>query len=210
MICCWEITWSYSLVFTSFFYALRCQAHSWGMHFIEYALLRGSDRTLSVWGEAVRQAMVSGISKDMQLNTISCVLLSKISSPDWDLSVNSYPDSNLNSSIDSDTSLNGSPDSDLSVNTSSDSVNQIRLIGGGNESYKMKSGDMFSSFNEFRNKFEIWYQDKCLPMKIGGSQKLPNSSPAFPYQMVRFLCKRAGKPRSRGQAKRLVQLVVRL
>ena len=61
--------------------------------------------------------------------------------------MNSYPDSNLNSSINSDTSLNGSPDSDLSVNSSSDSVNQKRLIGGGNENYEIKSGDTFLSLD---------------------------------------------------------------
>ena len=56
--------------------------------------------------------------------------------------MNSYPDSNLNSSIDSDTSLNGSPDSDLSVNTSSDSINQIRLIGCGNDEMKVRTKEI--------------------------------------------------------------------
>ena len=105
--------------------------------------------------------------------------------------MNSYPDSNLNSSIDSNTSLNGSPDSDLRLNTSSDSVKQIRLIGGENENYEIKSGDTFSPFDEFRNKFEIWCQYKCFTMKRGGGEKLLNSSPAFPYKIVRYLCKHA-------------------
>ena len=147
----------------------------------------------------------SSIYSDSSLNSSPDSDLSVNSSLDSDLSVNSYPDSHLNSSIDSDSSLNSSQDSDLSVNTSPDSSNEIRLIGGGSENYEIKSGDTFSSFDEFRNKFEIWCQDKCFPMKIGGSEKLPNSSPAFPYKMVRYLCKHAGKPRSRGQAKRPVQ-----
>ena len=81
----------------------------------------------------------------------------------------------------------------------------MRLIGGGNGVDEIKSGDTFSSFDEFRKRFEYWCQAKCFPMKIGGSEKLANSTPAFPYKMVRYLCKHAGKPRVRGQAKRPVQ-----
>ena len=143
----------------------------------------------------------SSIDSDTSLNNSPDSDLSVSSYPDSDLNVNSYPDSNLNSSICSDTSLNSSPysdinvnssldsdlcvnssaDSDSSLNTSPDSVSQIRLIDVGNEYDEIKSGDTFSSFDEFRNKFEIWCQDKCFPMKIGGNEILPNSSPAFPY-----------------------------
>lgn len=42
-------------------------------------------------------------------------------------------------------------------------------------------------------------------MKIGGSEKLANSSPSYPYKSMRYVCKHYGKPRVRGQTKRPVQ-----
>ena len=138
-------------------------------------------------------------------DTITRSILKHLNHQEKDITTEIFSSPDWNNSPDSDSRLNCSQDSDLSVNTSPDSSNKIRLIGDGSENYEIKSGDTFSSFDEFRNKFEIWCQDKCFPMKIGGSEKLPNSSPAFPYKMVRYLCKHAGKPRSRGQAKRPVQ-----
>lgn len=82
---------------------------------------------------------------------------------------------------------------------------EIRLIGGGNGFPEINAGDKFASFHEFKTKFDLWCEVHGFPMRIGGSEKLANSTPSHPYKSVRYQCKHAGKPRLRGNAKRPVQ-----
>lgn len=66
-------------------------------------------------------------------------------------------------------------------------------------------GDTFASYSEFREKFDSWCMRHGFPMKVGGSEKIANSTPAHPYSSLRYVCKHYDKPRIRGDAKRPVQ-----
>ena len=49
----------------------------------------------------------------------------------------------------------------------------------------------FSSFDEFKTKYDPWCAAHGFAMKIGGSEKQVNGTPTHPYKSIRYQCKHA-------------------
>ena len=70
------------------------------------------------------------------------------------------------------------------------------------ESVKLFQGQTFDTYEDFKSKCKVWCVQNSHPMRTDRSQK--NDSPSqFPFRQIRFTCKHSGKPRSRGNGKRV-------
>ena len=54
------------------------------------------------------------------------------------------------------------------------------------KSVKLFEGQTFSSYEEFRNIYEIWCRENNHPMKTDSSYKNDEECKDFPYRLIRF------------------------
>ncbi len=91
------------------------------------------------------------------------------------------------------------------INDTNDSVNElIVLLNQDNNDDAV--GDIyetqeFKTYNSFQESFSVWTKLNNHPMKITCSTKEGGSNDNFPFSLIVFSCKHAGKPRIRGDGK---------